>query len=113
MTLVKIKSLIYRFTGIYLATKEEHEHITSQAVLDKVEKQLREQTGDDDPLTLYELIGIEQGMWNIEHGFTRVWVPYRGFNKKIYKLKYSKNVAYRLFAGFILFFIEMYYNIRR
>ena len=66
--ILKLKALIYRVTGIYLAHKEELEYITSEDACQRMELDL---FNKDNDMLLYNLQGLYIGLWQAEHGFCR------------------------------------------
>lgn len=68
--ILKLKAIIYRHTGIYLAHKEQLDYMESREfwiafyeMLDTVAK--------EDDLTLRDVQGLLIGMWQAKHGFYR------------------------------------------
>lgn len=111
--ILKIKSLIYRAFGVYLASKEELEYLKSEEMANLLKKDINRQKRlkADDRMEIYDLIGLRVGLWQVKHGFGRFWIPYKGVLKKITLAKYSKNKIVRWPAKILLYFIETTYNI--
>lgn len=65
--ILKIKAWIYRQTGIYLASKEELEFITSK----KAWKAIKAISKDNRDMTLRDAQSLMIGMWQSPHGFYR------------------------------------------
>lgn len=95
MTL-KLKSLIYKYTGLYLADKEELEYITSRECWKKLMKIAKNKKND---MSLENIQGLLIGMWQAEHGFARP--------SSRYWLKKP-----RLFWNFINWFIVLFITIK-
>ena len=73
MTLLKLKAFIYQKTGIYLASKEELDYVTSPQFWEAFKK--LQQTKDwkkEDPRNIQ---GVLIGSWQIKHGFYRTYKP--------------------------------------
>jgi hypothetical protein len=66
--ILKLKSLIYRAGGPYLADKEELEYITSEAACNRIEEALADPVND---MSLHDLQGLIIGLWQCEHKFYR------------------------------------------
>lgn len=66
---LKLKSLVYRYTGVYLANKEEQKYMRSKPTQRRI-KDLSAELGSGDAAR-----GIVIGMWQAKHGFTRPWSP--------------------------------------
>lgn len=62
---LKLKSFIYRLTGIYLANKEELEYVTSKEFW-RAFKKIKDKT-----LSNQVKQGILIGLWQCEHKFYR------------------------------------------
>ncbi len=62
------KAKIYRYTGWYLAEKEELEYINSQEAINYINKLASE---PDNDLTIDEATGLVIGLWQSEYGFCR------------------------------------------
>jgi hypothetical protein len=68
MTLLKIKSIIYKYTGIYLAETEENIYLQSEEFWEEFnqnKKHYRKSLGSRN------LQGLMIGMWQSHHGFVR------------------------------------------
>jgi len=64
--ILKLKSIIYKYTGIFLAYKEEHEYIQSK---DFWKSFIKISTSND--MNLRDTQGLLIGMWQVKHGFAR------------------------------------------
>lgn len=64
--LLKLKAIIYRYTGIFLAHKEEQAYLNSFAFKKDVKK-YREMFGEDKDIAE----DIAAGTWHADHGFYR------------------------------------------
>jgi hypothetical protein len=82
---LKLKSFIYRKTGIYLASKEELAYIKSREFWKDFLKILGK-----DATNLGDVQGLLIGMWQAHHGFTR---PY---NRKRERKKLENRMAKRV-----------------
>ncbi len=70
--ILKLKSLFYRYTGIYLAQKEEDAHMALESTLESAKARV-EQWGDVD---LEDSLGVEIGSWQAHHGFARPMITW-------------------------------------
>lgn len=68
--ILKLKGHIYRYTGIYLANKEELEFLTS----DKFWKQFSKHSKSkkQNKMTNQEIQGLILGLWQFDNGFYRL-----------------------------------------
>ena len=87
MILLKLKSLIYRQTGIYLAHREELEYITSKECWQQFAKMYR---NGDGSLLPRGIQGLLIGLWQVDHGF------HRPYNRKNEAKKLKKRMAKRI-----------------
>lgn len=74
MNFLRIKSIVYRYTGIYLAYREEVEYLNSRAFRKEFDRSLKH-FDDTHPL---DVQGILIGMWQSKHHFYRNWVDPKG-----------------------------------
>lgn len=65
---LKLKILIYRYFGLYLATREELDYITSRDFWKEWAK-MDEHTDND--MTPRDIQGLLIGMWQAKYGFAR------------------------------------------
>lgn len=72
--ILKIKSHIYRYTGVYLAYKEEAEFLTSDEFWDQFGKDLK--YAEKNSFNLQTVQGIILGMWQSKNNFVRVCNPF-------------------------------------
>ena len=89
---LKLKSLFYRYTGIYLASKEELEYVKSKEFWKKYLVNL-EHWDDMSPRDVQSLM---IGMWQCTHGFAGVM--YRG--------------KYKFIRPFYRFFTQLKWDIK-
>lgn len=66
--ILKLKALLYRHTGIYLANREELEYLKSEEFWKEFRKICVRKTND---LTLADIQGLLLGLWQAENGFYR------------------------------------------
>lgn len=67
--MIKLKALIYRYTGVYLAHKEENEYLTSKEYWKSLIKLLKSKDKDlRKPMNAQDLL---IGIWQSDHGFHR------------------------------------------
>lgn len=71
--ILRIKALIYRYTGIYLAYREEANLLASRAHRREFDRMYREYLISKDNMHPLDIQGILIGSWQAKHGFTRVW----------------------------------------
>ena len=70
MSLLRLKSFVYRLTGIFLASKEQLEYIESDQYWESFNSLLR-QEGTQHEYYPQFIHGILVGTWQADHGFTR------------------------------------------
>lgn len=70
--ILKIKAFIYRLTGIYLAYREESEHLCSVEFEEGLDRIMNH---PENNMSAYNATGLLIGMWQAKHGFTRRWRP--------------------------------------
>lgn len=83
MTLLKIKSIVYRYTNIYLAYREENEYLTSKDFWVRYIEIMNHKDNDLDPM---DAQGVLIGTWQANHNFATPCTPYsfkRGVIPKI------------------------------
>ena len=83
MTLLKIKSIIYRYTNVYLAYREENEYLTSKDFWVRHIEIMNDKDNDLDPM---DAQGLLIGIWQANHNFATPCTSYsfkRGFIPKI------------------------------
>jgi hypothetical protein len=95
--ILKIKALIYRYTGIYLAYREELEYLTSYEFWTKFKKMSTRKAND---LSLVDIQSIILGMWQADHGFYTVFVFHRNcvvraILRPLKQLKYDLGSLFR------------------
>lgn len=73
MTILKIKSLIYRYTGIYLANKEENDYITSKEFWKSFLKMVKnnKKAPKGDKMSALNIQGLLVGLWQSKNGLAR------------------------------------------
>ena len=80
---LKIKSIIYRYTNVYLAYKEENEYLTSKDFWVRHTEIMNDKDNDLDPM---DAQGSLIGTWQANHNFATPCTPYsfkRGVISKI------------------------------
>jgi hypothetical protein len=87
MTLLKLKSHIYRYTGIYLAHKEENEYLQSKDFWNEFHKMKNHPKNDMDDENIQ---GLLVGLWQCgkNHNFTRPMVMWHWSFRFKYPLLY-------------------------
>ena len=70
MTLLSLKARLYRYTGLYLASKEELDYITSREFWEAYEETIGALTIDDD-MSPQNVQGLLRGMWCLKNGLMR------------------------------------------
>lgn len=85
MTL-KLKAKIYRYTGIYLAHKEENAYLDSIEFWESFQRMIAHPKHD---MCLRNTAGLLIGIWQADHGFTRPYRPstLKQIHKRLKKLK--------------------------
>lgn len=86
MTLLKFKALVYWYTGIYLARKEENEYLQSKEFWKSLAKLLNGK--DKDFQNPRNAQGLLLGLWQAKHGFARprsLWESY--FRRMQWRIK--------------------------
>lgn len=81
---LKIKAFIYRYTGIYLAYKEELQYITSKEAWAEYKRMSKRKKLD---LKERNLQGLLIGLWQAEHGFSRP-ASFLEYKLIVYKYEY-------------------------
>lgn len=81
--LLKLKSLVYKYTGIYLAHREENKMLTSDETWKQMVKIASYKSND---MSLKTTQGLMIGLWQAKHGFARPWFH---LPSKIYTLQYK------------------------
>lgn len=70
--LLRIKSIIYKYTGLYLARKEEWAYYLSREYQQEYNKCMAHTLTDpDDALDAEDVHGLLIGSWQAHHGFHR------------------------------------------
>jgi hypothetical protein len=85
---LKLKALFYRYTGFYLAHREELDYITSKEFWKEFKKLYSHKDNDMSPR---DLQGLLIGMWQCKYGFATVM--YRG--------------KYKILKPFFIFFSQL------
>jgi hypothetical protein len=65
---LKLKSLIYKYTGVYLAHKEENDYFDTDEYWEQFLKFLKSEDLDMGPRNVH---GLMVGMWQARYGFAR------------------------------------------
>lgn len=94
MTLLKLKRLFYRYTGVYFGHKEENKYIDSKEYWDQFIKIAKNPKND---MSLRDIHGLMVGMWQTNNGFTRPSKWMRHWRKRP-----------RFFFKFIFWFVDLY-----
>lgn len=71
--ILKLKSQVYRYTGIYLAEKEENEFLTSDAFWENFEKAIGSSKKNITSDYFKTIQGVYLGIWQSGNGFTRLF----------------------------------------
>jgi hypothetical protein len=66
---LKVKSVIYKYFGIYLAHREENEYLSSKEYWDKFINVTVDPDNDMSPRNVH---GLLVGSWQADHGFSRM-----------------------------------------
>jgi hypothetical protein len=83
MTILKLKSIIYRYLGIFLADREELEYVDSEIYWKQFMKIIKKKSNDMSPRDIH---GLLIGSWQAHHGFARPIGPIR---LHMFKYKYK------------------------
>lgn len=94
---LNIKRIVYKYTGLYLAHKEELEYVTSSDFCKKMSKILAKKDND---MSLRDVQGLLIGLWQADKGFTR----------PMSRVKFKR--SYRLFWNIIAWVDELYITIK-
>jgi len=92
MTKLQLKSKFYRYTGIFLAKKEEALYLASAECREYVQRMVSHPENDMDE---EEAIGLATGMWQCEHGFARPMVTWHW---KYFSVRFKYPKLYPLVA---------------
>ncbi len=95
MKILKLKSIIYKYTGWYLADSEELEYITSKEFW-KEWRQIA--SAEDNDMSPRDIQGLLIGSWQAKHGFARRW--------NMWKREYSRNPLWKVTYWFGNFGIQ-------
>lgn len=87
---LKLKGIIYQFTGLYLATREECEYLKSEEFWDEFEQMMK--TSD---WSMVDTQGVLIGTWQARHGL------YRGMWEHDWR---SRTALFKTIGWFVLFF---------
>lgn len=68
MTILKLKSLVYKYTGVYLAQNEELEYITSRGFWKEF---INITIHEENDLSPRDVQGLLIGSWQANNGFAR------------------------------------------
>ena len=98
---LRVKAIIYRYTGIYLAETEENVYIQSKEFWKEWSRQFSHPENDMHPRNIQ---GLMIGMWQANHGFTR---PMSRLSFRSYK--YRK--LWNFLAWFEMFFTTLKWDI--
>jgi hypothetical protein len=81
---LKYKSFVYRYTGVYLANREEKDYIKSEVFWDKFRKIIfSPENGMSDRSIQKFLVGI----WQSEHGLARPMLPFGWRRRRLWYWK--------------------------
>lgn len=86
MNLLNIKSVIYRYTGLYLANKEENDFLTSKEFWKQFNKYKKHKDND---LSDYNIQSLMIGLWQADIGFTRPMTKFHTFKRLPYTRFYN------------------------
>jgi len=100
MTILKIKSMIYRYTGLFLAHKEQMKYVQSKEFMDEFLKIVVSDDGDMGPRSI---MGLLIGSWQARNGFST----------SMSKLEWHSNRFVRFIGGIHSKFINLYWDLRR
>jgi hypothetical protein len=78
MTILKLKSIIYRYTGVYLANQEENDYLTSMEFWKSFNEYRSHEEND---MCDYNIQGLMIGSWQSNHGFCRPYSKYRVYHR--------------------------------
>ena len=78
---LKIKALIYYYTGIYLAHKEENEYLQSKEFWKSFAKLMNGK--DKDFRNPQNAQGLLIGLWQAKHGLCRPWNIWTSWQRRI------------------------------
>ncbi|NBO99736.1 MAG: hypothetical protein EBU90_06370 [Proteobacteria bacterium] len=94
--ILKLKSYIYKYTGIYLAHKEENEFLTSDEFWSQLKSIFKNNKSDCFYSNPKNVQGLLVGMWQAKNGFSRFYNPFMlktGFINKTINLFYAPLVT--------------------
>lgn len=100
--MLKFKSVVYRYTGVFLAYKEQCDYVESEEFWDEFKK-FTEANQDDECISDPRVAsGILIGCWQAEHGFCRgIW--FKSFR--------SQNPFYLLVGWIVLFYRALAWDV--
>lgn len=76
--ILKLKALFYKYTGLYFASKEELDYITSNEFWKRLSKTLKHPKND---MSARNVQGLLIGLWQADHGFARPMASVGRFRK--------------------------------
>lgn len=92
------KAKIYQYTGIYLAYREECEHVLSKECWDFICSDIDADLGSEDKQKL------SIGLWQVRHGLHRpLWIP----------SLMHKNIFYQIVGFIVCFYRVAKYDIKK
>lgn len=100
MTLLKIKSKIYKYTGLDLTSPEKMKYIASE----EFSKELVRIKRADKTMRVNTIISILIGLWEAHNGITRIYF----YNRRLTILRFK----YPLLSKVVSPIIQVYANIR-
>jgi hypothetical protein len=103
MTLLKIKAIIYRYTGIYLAETEENVYIQSKEFWKEWSERMAHPENDMRPR---DIQGLMIGMWQARYGFVR-------HMSRLYFRSYKYRRFWNFLAWFEVFFTSLKWDLKR
>src|SRR5580698_7258270 len=98
--MLKLKAIIYKYTGLFLAYKEEHEYVQSKEFWKSF---IKVSTSND--MDLRNTQGLLIGMWQAKHGFGRP-ISFLRFKKR------KPQWLWDLLDWFIVFFIVLKWDVK-
>lgn len=105
--MIKLKAIIYKYTGLYLAHREELEYITSDECWKFLTKIAKNKKND---MTAKTAQGLSIGLWQADNGFAR---PMSIFFRLTYSSNPYKQAVFKTLNWFATLALVVKWDIQR
>ncbi len=93
--ILKLKSIVYRYTGVYLAGPEELEYLKSDEFWSEFYKIYSHPNNNMSPRNIQ---GLKIGIWQAKNRFTRPWVTFCFFERPYFVFRPINSILTSLTA---------------